>query len=348
MSQDPNSIYGNNPQNPYGSPQDPYGTPPQNPYSDPPQNPYNTPPQNTPQQNPYGPPPQNPYSAPPQNTPPQNPYGPPPQNPYGGSPQNPYGPPPQPYGAPPQGGPYGPYNPQGYGYGPGPNAFTPLPLSEAVRQLPNQYIKAITKPSAATFAQELPKAGWDIAWIQLLIFVVIRVVIGLISALIATSMVRANLANTPYASMMSLFTTATSIGAALATIITVPLFFFINVGVQYLLARGFGGQGSFLGQSYTNLLYYVPLEIISSIIGLILLPLPEVGKVLLYLIAAIIFIYSLVLNVFQIMASHRLTGGKATGVVLLTILIYIVVGLLCAVAFGLMFAAIYRSTMPQY
>jgi hypothetical protein len=321
MSQDPNSMYGSNPQNPYGSPQDPYSTP---------------------QQNPYGDPQQNPYSPPPQNTPPQNPYGPPIQNPYGVPPQTPYG-------TPPQSGPYSPYGPQGYG--PGPNVFTPLPLSEAVRQLPNQYIKVLTKPSAATFAEELSKAGWDISWIQLLIYTVIRVVLGLIGALIASSTVRANLANTPYTQMTNLFVTATTTGAALAAIITVPLFFFINVGVQYLWARAFGGQGSFLGQSYTNLLFTVPIGIVSGIIGLILSLMsfvPMIVKSPFYLIALAIFIYQVVLNVFQIQASHRLTGGKATGVVLLTYLVYILVFALCVGALAVFFVAIFRSAMPRY
>lgn len=313
MSQDPNSIYGRDPQNPYGAPQDPYNTPPQTPSGDQPQSPYNTS-----QQNPYGPPPQQPYGAPP----------------------------PTPYGAPPQGGPYGPYGPQGYG--PGPNAFTPLPLSEAVRQLPKQYIKVLTRPSATTFAQELPKAGWDITWIQLLIYAVIRVVIGLIAVLIASSIVRANLASTPYASIVSLFTIATTVGGALLEIITVPLEFFINNGVQYLLARAFGGQGNFLGQSYTNLLFTAPLNIIANIVSLLLLPIPIVGKILLGIIGLAQLIYSTVLNIFQIQASHRLTGGKATAAVLLTYLIYFVVGLLCIVAFVFMFAVMYRSTMPQY
>lgn len=333
MSQDPNSIHGDNPQNPYGVPQDPYNTPSQNPSEDQPQNPYDTPPHN-----PYDTPQHNPYDTPPQDTPQQNPYGPPQQNPDGAAPQ-------APYGVPPQGGPYGPYGPQGYG--PGPNVFTPLPLSEAVRQLPNQYIRVLTKPSAAAFAQELPKAGWDITWIQLLIYTVIRAVLGLIAALISSSIVRESLSNNPYASMASLITTATSTGAALASIIIVPLFFFINAGVQYLLARAFGGQGSFLGQSYANLLFAAPLGIINSIIGLILLPIPVIGHTLASIIGLAIAVYGIVLNVFQIQASHRLSGGKATGVVLITILIYFLLFVLCAVAFAAFFIAIYRSTMPH-
>src|SRR5262245_56839037 len=98
---------------------------------------------------PYGQP-QPPYSQPQ-----QGPYGQPPQGPYG-QPQPPYGQPQPPYGAPYQ-------QPEGYGYPPSQTA--PLPLGEATRQLPNQYITVLTKPSAATFAEEQGKAGWDIVWV---------------------------------------------------------------------------------------------------------------------------------------------------------------------------------------
>src|SRR5215467_14082266 len=68
---------------------------------------------------------------------------------------------PPPY-SPPPGGLYG--TPPGYD-GP-PEAK--VPLAEAIQQLPRQYIKVLTKPSAATFAEEMGKASWSIFWVQLL------------------------------------------------------------------------------------------------------------------------------------------------------------------------------------
>ncbi len=158
-NRDPNSGYGNPP---YGvPPQEPYNQPP-NPYGPPPQGPYGTP------QGPYGPPPQGPYNQP------QGPYSAPPY----GQPQNPYGYPPQaPYGVP-------PYQQPGYGYVPPPVA--PLPLGEAIRQLPQQYIKILTKPSAATFAEEMGKAAWNIVWVQLLGLAVITAVLGYLASLIGS------------------------------------------------------------------------------------------------------------------------------------------------------------------
>ncbi len=298
-NQPPNSGYGNPP---YGQPQ---------------------------QQGPYGPP-QGPYGQPQQ----QGPYGPPPQGPYG-QPQAPYG-----YGAPPQ-GPYGaPYQEPGYGYPP-PQA-APLPLGEAIRQLPNQYIRVLTKPSAATFAEEQGKAAWNIVWIQLLIYAVILAVLGYIGSLIGLSFgAFSSLMNTGSLSSSGMNPGALQAAAASGSfgeIILVPLGFFIVVGVYYLLAKAFGGQGTFLAQGYSFLLYQVPIGILSGVIGLI----PLLGGI----VAFALYIYGIVLNVFLIMATHRLSGGKATAVVLIPIAVIAVLSCALGVIFFALIAAALRQTHP--
>ncbi|TMC18887.1 MAG: hypothetical protein E6J34_16070 [Chloroflexi bacterium] len=263
-------------------------------------------------ENPYGtPPPQNPYGATP------DPYAGQQQVPYQGSAQNPYGAPPNPYGVPPQ-GPYG-VPPQGAygtpGYGPnqeyGPYApSAPLPLDQAVRQLPDQYIKVVTNPSAQTFAQEMGKASWDIVWVQLLIYAVIAGIFGYISTLIPGTLFRSpgTVSPIPPAALQAIL-----VGASLGTIIVIPTFFFIGEGIIYLIAKAFGGTGTFLQQSYSHLLFKIPLGIITSALGLI----PLLGG----LVWFGIYVYEIVLHIFSIMAAHRLSGGKATAVVLLPFLI---------------------------
>src|SRR5579884_2504730 len=150
---------GQDPYSGYGTPQNPYGTP-ENPYQNP-QNPYATPPA-----------PENPYAPPPA---PENPYAPPPapENPY--APQNPYA-----------GASYGGGYQQGqqaFGYEP-PRA-TPLPLGQAIQQLPNQYIKILTHPSAQTFTEEIGKADWGIVWVQLIIYAVIAAFLAFAGSLIS-------------------------------------------------------------------------------------------------------------------------------------------------------------------
>ncbi len=85
-----------------------------------------------------------------------SPYGTPPGSvpPYGASPEWPYGAPPLP-----------------------PNSeippTRPLPLGEAIRQLPDQYVRVLTHPGTAVFAQEQGKAAWDIIWVQIILLSIV-------------------------------------------------------------------------------------------------------------------------------------------------------------------------------
>lgn len=316
MSQDPYSDSGATPE-----PQEP--TP--NPYDiPPPQNPYDIPPP-SPSQNPYDIPP--PSQSPNNNPPPQNPYDlPPPQSPYG------YGPPPQ---AP-------------YGYAPPPSyerpeiQSAPLPLGEAIRQLPQQYIKVLTKPSALTFAEEMGKASWDITWVQLLGLAVIEAILTLISYLTTSALYRSGTNATLSPAALQAIMWGTSIGL----IVFIPLSFFIHQGITYLIAKGFGGIGTFLRQAYTSILIQVPLGIISAVISVIFSFIPIAGPILGSLIALAAGVYEIVLLVFSIMAVHRLTGGKATGVVLLPLLIIFVVVCVLGVLFAALLAVASRTTSP--
>lgn len=246
------------------------------------------------------------YGNPPYGPSPQGPYGPPPQGPYG-QPQAPCG-----YGAPPQ-GPYGapPYQQPGYGYGVPPVQAAPLPLGEAIRQLPDQYIRVLTRPSTA-FAEEMGKGSWGIVWIQLIGLVVIQTESNFI-----TNSIRNSVSPNPQ-------DPAYVLGQSLGGIIIGLLFFFIWMGILYGLARAFGGQGTFRAQGYTSLLFYIPLSIISAALALILIPARAFSPIILLVIALVVVIialvllvYDIVLQIFAIMAVHRLSGGKSTAVVLI-------------------------------
>jgi hypothetical protein len=272
---------------------------------------------------PYGVPPQGPYGQPS-----QNPYGSPPQGPYGDS-QNPYG-----YGVPPQ-GPYGsPYQQPGYGYGVPPVQAGPLPLGEAIRQLPSQYIRVLTRPSAATFAEEMGKAAWNIVWVQLIVLAVITAVFGFLASLIGSGLMPSTTSSTlpMNSSMLQGMREFSSFGA----LISVPLGFFIGVGILYLIAKAFGGEGTFLAQGYTYLLFEVPLGIITSVLSLI----PILGG----LVAFAVGIYAIVLQIFSLMAVHRLSGGKATLVVFIPVIVVLV--LACVAAF-IIIAVVASHSQPQ-
>jgi hypothetical protein len=115
--------------------------------------------------------------------------------------------------------------------------------------------------------------------------------------------------------------------ASYGGIIGVPLGFFIWMGLVYLLAKAFNGGGTFLTQSYTSLLFQAPLGVLSGILGLV----PYFG-----LLSFAVFIYGIVLQVFALMAVHRLSGGKATAVVFLPAAIIT----LMVIVFALVFASV--------
>lgn len=261
--------------------------------------------------------------------------------------QNPYAPPPAGYGAP---APFTPPPPfYGYGYDPF-SQVRPLPLGQAIRELPTQYRRILFRPGARTFAAEQNKAEWGIIWVQILFLMVFIGIIALPVALIEKSALDAMLASSGSGAGLEIptpvFITAVTIGA----VVFAPLVFFASVGIQWLLAKAFKGTGWFKQQAYNQLLYQVPTFFVTALLYLILTPfingftsmltlstastpninvLALIVALLVGLVVWGIGIYSIVLNVFSIMATHRLSGGRATGVVLIPYAVAIVLYLGC-------------------
>ncbi len=195
---------------------------------------------------------------------------------------------------------------QSYDYTP-PQA-APLSLEQAIRELPNQYLKVLTKPSADTFAQEMGKANWNIVWAQLIGYALISAVLSYITSLLMPNPFRIfDTATNPIVALLIHW------GLTLGLTPLVIVSFFIGNGIIYLIAKAFRGQGTFLAQGYTDLLLNVPLGILSTLVSRA----PLLGG----LMAFGISIYAIVLRIFSIMAVHRLSAGKAIAVVLLPVVV---------------------------
>jgi hypothetical protein len=288
--------------------QDPYT---QNPYEDPPQQqPYEEPPA-------YSGPPTyevpGPYDDPAtyENMPERKPDEPPAHSLAG---QGSYGQPQSPYGS--QSG-YG--NGQSYDYAP--PQPTPLPLGQAIRELPNQYWRVLTRPSSATMTDEMNKASWDIVWIQLIVFSIIEAILNYL-----TLQASPNLLNFPGISLTAADRQALMLVTSIVSIFIAPIVFFVIVGAFYLMARAFGGRGAFLPQSYTIALVHIPLSIISGL--LVFIPVANLGTLLFF----VLFVYRLVLYGNSVIAVHRLNRGKATLVVLIPVFVFFVLLMLCALS----------------
>ncbi|GCE16582.1 YIP1 family protein [Dictyobacter kobayashii] len=208
-------------------------------------------------------------------------------------------------------------------------------MGDAIRQLPGQYLRVLTKPGAATFALEKGKAAWNIVWVQLLVLGVISALLsGLVTAI--TLPLTLNSLNNSSSSIspssleqIKTVFTALPIPIAIGTLVFVIVGFFIGTGILFLIAKAFGGQGTFLQYTYSYLLFEVPLSILSTLVSLI----PFVGS----LAVLAIFIYRIILQVYMTMAVHRLSGGRATLAVLILPIIAII---LACVGFFVLIAAI--------
>ncbi len=185
---------------------------------------------------------------------------------------------------------------------------------EALQDLPRQYIKVFRTPSAEAFAQEIPKARWDMVWLQLGMAVIIEAMFLFLVGLVPSLHAFAHPSVIPF------------LDNPFSALLTIPLQFFAEMGLLYLLARAMGGRGSFVAQSYASLLVCVPLNVLLSSLGLALSLIPVAGVVLFVLLSLALSIYQIVLQVYALIAVHRLSGGKATSSILLVMLLFVLVG----------------------
>jgi hypothetical protein len=201
------------------------------------------------------------------------------------------------------------------------SATGPLPLVEAIRQLPNQYFRVLTKPSAETFTQEKGKAAWDIVGVQLLIqllsYTIISAILGFLLSL--------------FTKFSSAFI-VTSLGvpdelvprgllATLASILIPSLIFLAATGTIHTIARFLGGQGRFVEQCYALLLFQVPITILANLLWLVPYAVPYAFPAL--------SVYSVILLFLSIMGVQNLSTGRAVATLLASVVVIpIVVGIL--------------------
>ena len=81
-----------------------------------------------------------------------------------------------------------------------------------------------------------------------------------------------------------------------------PVAFFIGVAILFVVAKIFGGTNTFLEQSYAMALFYVPIQAVVAILGLV----PFFGG----LAAFVLGIYEIVLAVFAISFSPPANGSR--------------------------------------
>ena len=214
-------------------------------------------------------------------------------------------------------GAYDPYSAPQTPYPSGMSQAARLPLGEATRQLPGQYWRVLTRPGPISFAQEAGKGGGDIVLIQLIAYTIIDALLGMLRLKLYPIDVSATTSTVSGIDPARVASTETAIITFISgpgLFILVPLAFYVYQGIAFGIARAANGQGTLATQSYATLLFFVPLGILVSALDLI--PVPFLGG----LIGLALIVYGIVLSVFAMMGTHRLSGGKASAAALLPLL----------------------------
>ena len=195
----------------------------------------------------------------------------------------------------------------------------PLQVSQAIWHLPRQYIKVMFKPLARTFREELGKAGWGIVMIQFYLLIVITVALTYLAHIIPGSALHTTAAVSigPYRPFTFLPSPYNGIAFILGS-------FLIGLITAFVFSRLMGGRGRLVTHAYGLLLCTVPLVTISG--ALLLIPASGSLVTLLVFLIGLLFVYRLFLHIRIIIATHGLSGGKATLIVLIIPLIFLVLG----------------------
>jgi hypothetical protein len=189
----------------------------------------------------------------------------------------------------------------------------PRSLGALLALLSQQYFQVLGWPSPATFAAQHGKASWRAVWVQVLGWASLSALLAYVARLLSPGPV--TIMGAPALGLHALQGQPSPTEVAIGVLLGVPLVFLLWMGLVYILARATGGQGTFLTQLSTTLLFQVPLGLLSSL--LLLLPFCE-GLCL------VVLGYGLFLHVFMVMAVHHLNGSKATAIIFLPVLLVVV------------------------
>lgn len=212
----------------------------------------------------------------------------------------------------------------------------PCTLEEILRTLPRQYIKVLSGPSIATFSEEMGRATWSLVGVQILGWMTILGICGLLVVLIRALVLGLT-------GSLDLIGLGSTFGLTLLLALLIPMLLLVDTILVYLLARAFGGRGTLSAQSYTCLLFQIPLSTIGSLLTFI----PSVGILLGIVFGFGAFIYGMLLQVFAVIAVHRLDARTAVVTVFIPAVITLTLTLFLIASLSAMFAFAAADSLPN-
>jgi hypothetical protein len=204
------------------------------------------------------------------------------------------------------------------------NAPTPaLPPPSGVSQWFSVWKDAVTKPSDQTFATLAASPNAKLTTALLWVFLG-ALVSAFLTSLVPNPALNGMLQNygvdtTNVGGGVGAFVIRVICGAPIAAVISV-VFFVIGVGIVYLLARMFGGRGTFDQLAYAFAAILTPFSLVSGVLGL-LSAIPFVGLCFGILSLALL-IYVIVLQVMAVKGVNQFGWGQAAASLLLPFLLF--------------------------
>lgn len=229
-----------------------------------------------------------------------------------------------------------------------------LPPPSGVSEWISVWRDALTKPSDQTFARiaQSPNAKLTTALLWVFLGSLVNTLLG---SLVQGAIFRQMMQNSDFGRngfpMVGGGFVGVICGAPIAAVISVVLFAAI-VGVVQLIAKMFGGRGTFDQLAYTIAAIFTPISLINSVFTL-LAAIPFVVYCA-GLIGLLLFVYMVVLQVMAVKGVHQFGWGQAAASLLLPFFVLCcclsvgVIGILRAAGPGIneIFNSIQQSLTP--
>ena len=213
-----------------------------------------------------------------------------------------------------------------------------LPPPSGVSEWVSVWRDAITKPSDQTFARISRSPNAKLTTALLWVFLG-SLVYSLLASLVQGAIFRQMMQNSDFGG--NRFPTMAG-GSIVAAVCVGPIVsvvgFVIFVGIVQLLARMFGGRGTFEQLAYATAAIVAPFSLINSILTL-LAAIPFVG-ICFWLVSLLAGLYVIALQVLAVQGVNQFSLGAALGSYFLPFLV-----LLCCLAIGVI--GILRALGPN-
>jgi hypothetical protein len=190
---------------------------------------------------------------------------------------------------------------------------SPRPFGEII----SLWLK-VFQMDEAFFAAEAPRASNNNTLVALILYAVVWLIVGFIQRQFVSQLLNQRLfGNSPQVNF--------PVCLPIIMIVVVPLGYYIGIGLMHLGAMIFGGRGSFTTLAYLVSLFYIPLGIVSALLGFI----PCVGG----LISLAVAVFQIILSVRVLKVNYQLSTGRAVGAYFVpTVVIFIIFGCIIALA----------------